>query len=111
MSKVTFISVDTKCSECNSPYASKKMVGKDEIWICESCQQRKEEMSDGAKILTLPLKPKEGPCVLCDKDTDRYNGSQFQNGDWICDPCFNFAEKVEKRMKATIKSQEETENA
>ena len=45
MSKVTFISVDTKCSECNSPYASKKMVGRDEVWICESCEQRKEEMS------------------------------------------------------------------
>lgn len=68
-------------------------------------------MSNKAKILTLPIKPKEGPCVLCETQTDRHNGSQFQNGDWICDPCFNFAERLEQRMKDSIKSEEETENA
>ena len=39
--KITFVAVDTSCVECGSPYASKKLIGQDEVWICESCDREK----------------------------------------------------------------------
>ena len=86
---ITFIPVNTKCSECNSSNASKKIIHSHEVWICDDC----------CELTLISNEPLEAvaPCQECGEEVPESEACGDGN-DWFCPDCYG----EQRQMKEMV---------